>query len=342
MKRVYVIVLNWNGWRDTISCLESLFRQTSVSYRVVVCDNASTDGSIAYIEGWAQGNLPSGFRVAPPAGVAHHPVPRPISYVVYDRREAEAGGRKDCDPEMVLIQTGSNLGFAGGNNVGIRYALQHLDAQYFWLLNNDTFADPAALSALVSRADTSIDIGIVGSTLRYFDRPECVQAYGGATFSPILSRSRPIGEGESFRLMSAREAAELERRMGYVIGASMLVTRPFVEQIGLMQEDYFLYYEELDWAVRAKRHRGIAFKLGYAPGSIVYHKVGASAGSKTRSLASLQYLHRNELRFMKRFYPALAVITRVSFVLSAIKAMLKGRREEAKLFVTLAWRRVEV
>lgn len=340
MERVYVVVLNWNGWRDTIACLESLLAQTADNYRIVVCDNASTDESIEKIQCWARGELVDSYVPAVPVGVTRPAVGTIVDHVVYDRGTAERGGASEVDPLLTLIQTGSNLGFAGGNNVGLRYAISRGDGRYFWLLNNDTYADRDALRALTERAARTSDTGIVGSVLRYFNRPDTVQAYGGASFCPLLSRARPICEGEVFRQLSPLEADTIERRLGYVIGASMLVSRQFIDRVGLMQEDYFLYFEELDWATRGRRCKSGSFKLAFSAHSIVFHKVGASTGSRARSLTSLRYLHSNELRFMKRFYPRLVTVTRLGLLVNAGKALLRGRVDEGRLLLTLAASRV--
>ena len=136
---VYVILLNWNGWKDTIHCLESLFRSDYSDYRVIVCDNASTDGSMEKIKAWAEGKvMPDEELNDQLKPLVFPPVAKPIAYVEYNRAEAEAGGNgSEKNTPLVLIQNGSNDGFSAGNNVGIRYALKK-NADYIWLLNNDT------------------------------------------------------------------------------------------------------------------------------------------------------------------------------------------------------------
>lgn len=122
--KVYVIILNWNGWEDTIECLESVFRNIYPSYTVIVCDNGSHDGSLERIKLWAEGKLdvlvPSHNPLRP---LSYPPVIKPIPYIEYYREDAEKGGINDGKIPLVLIQTGGNLGFAGGNNVGLRYIL---------------------------------------------------------------------------------------------------------------------------------------------------------------------------------------------------------------------------
>ncbi|ADI15956.1 glycosyltransferase family 2 protein [Truepera radiovictrix] len=257
---VYIVLVNWNGWRDTDACLASLKALDYPNARVVVVDNASTDGSVAELQ----------------------------------RRH----------PDLTLLPSGANLGFAGGNNVGLRYALEQ-GADYVWLLNNDTLVEPDALTHLVARAQAGaagLPVGLCGSTLIYESRRDTVQALGGARYNRWWGTVAHIGRHRPRELPI--DAAAVERQLDYLIGASMLVSRPFLETIGLMQEDYFLYFEELDWAVRARGR----FALAYAPQSVVYHKEGASIGGNDRARAAKsftadRYALQNRVRFTRRFYP---------------------------------------
>lgn len=289
-KKVYIVLLNWNGWQDTVSCLESIFRSSYSNWTVVVCDNGSADHSIEYIKAWADGLQPAKAVSKELASLTQPASPKPIAWREYDRAAGEAGGKAD-DPQLVLIQTGANLGFAGGCNVGIRYALARDDMDYVWLLNNDTVIRPDTLQHMLARMQSEQNAGICGSTQIFLDRPNVVQAYGGAVFNKWSGRSRPIGAG-SFSHDSI-DAKAVEKQLNYIIGASMLVSRPFLETVGLMADDYFLYYEEIDWAVR-----GQSFKLVFAPDSIVYHRVGGSTASKI----SLYYMYINRLKFSWRFF----------------------------------------
>jgi len=298
--KVSIIVLNWNGWQDTIECLESLFRLDYPSFQIILCDNASTDGSIEQIKAWAQGEVLATVRNEDLAYLTVPPVPKPILF-----REFTADLKwKDISnltPDLVLIQTGGNLGFAGGNNVGLRFALAQSDCDLAWLLNNDTIVAPDALLALVERMRQRPDVGICGSTLLYYNEPETVQALGGSIYSRWTARGGHLGGGTKYDRFSSHEW--VESRMNYVVGASMLVRRKFIEEVGLMSENYFLYFEEIDWATRGKGR----FQLAFAPKSIVYHKEGASIGTgrttTLQSKTSEYYATRNRVLFTARFFP---------------------------------------
>lgn len=276
---VAVIVLNWNGWRDTLACVDSLSQFAPSNVQIVVCDNGSSDGSFEHLKSaWAL-RFGAGFQ-------SYANVAAAVS--------AEALHR------VVLIQTGANLGFAGGCNVGLRFALAG-SARYFWLLNNDTEIEPGAVEALLKRLSRDELLGMCGSRLVFHDNPRVVQARGGAQYDPRTGVAQHLGAHESIDEIDLPE--QIEARMDYVVGASMMVTRHFLDQVGLMSEDYFLYFEEIDWAMRGKAK---GFKLGYAPDSVVRHKEGGSIGTdsrKTGSLLSYRYLSRNRLLFTARFFP---------------------------------------
>ena len=254
---VFIVLLNWNGLQDTDACLGSLAGLDYPNYRVVIVDNASSDGS-----------------------------------------EAELRRRH---PGLTLLQSGANLGFAGGNNVGLRYALKN-GAEYVWLLNNDTLVEPDALTQLVKKMQLEPALGLCGSTLLYEGQRDTVQALGGAHYNRWLGTVAHIGQHEPW-LQNPNEK-QVEAKLSYLIGASTLASRRFLETVGLLQDDYFLYFEELDWAARARGR----FRLGYAAKSIVYHKEGSSIGGTDRAKAGKSYTAdlyalKNRVRFTRRFYP---------------------------------------
>ena len=286
-----VVIVNWNGCEDTLSCLASLVGSLSVQDQVVICDNASSDNSINFIKDWAT------FSRNP-------------SWVEHDRDTAIHGGAPG-DPTLVLVNTGGNLGFAGGNNVGIRYALAR-GHDFVWLLNGDTIVNSTSLSSLRERMEEDSSIGMCGSTLVYYNEPNVVQALGGARFDTAKGIGEHIGLG--LKLNSLPERHVIEPALDYVVGASMMVSRKFLERVGPMCEDYFLYFEEIDWAMRSK---GL-FKLAWARESVVLHKEGGSIGSSHRSRpsdVSLSFMYRSRLLFARNHTPDQfwSVFRRVAF-----------------------------
>ena len=318
----YVIILNWNGWRDTIECLESVLRQDYERFRVIVCDNASGDDSLDHIAEWARGHLAARCFSPELQHLTDPPIPKPVPFLRIKANDQI--GFESRAERLFLVQTGANLGFSGGNNVGLRLALGAKDFEYAWLLNNDTVVDPQALRSLVAEMRNRPDVGICGSKLLYYHAPQRVQALGGSTYNRWTGRGACIGRGWEISKIPSRQ--EVEAKMHLVFGASMFVRRSFLERIGLLDERYFLYFEENDWAARAKGQ----FALAYCPGSIVYHKEGASIGSseikgKPRSGLSEWFASRNRVLFTRSHYPAALATVLLAMLMSALHRLASGQ-----------------
>jgi GT2 family glycosyltransferase/SAM-dependent methyltransferase len=275
---VAIILVNWNGRVDTLTCLQSLLYLRDTDFRVLVCDNGSSDGSLAAFAQWGKRSLSgtrSGVRIVSAAGL----------------------GAAQLDEFLTIVNIGANLGFAAANNIGIKIALSVNTIDAVWLLNNDTEVEQDTLSALRNRVAEDLDIGICGSTLVFFNDRTRVQSLG-TRYNLSLGFGKMLGFGLPPDHLPLRK--DIERSITYVQGASMFVTRRYIEAIGPMQEDYFLYFEELDWSIRGAKR----FKLGWAPNSVVFHKEGSSIGTSTRGRASnlsIYYYNVNSLRVTARF-----------------------------------------
>jgi len=327
--RVYVILVNYNSWYDTVECLESLCRLDYNDVTIVIVDNGSSDESLRYIQNWSAGKFDiRTARREGPSSFIFPPYQKPISCVIYDREMAELGGEATINARIVLVRNPENSGFAGGCNVGIRYALARNDAAYVWLLNNDTVVDPGALRALVKRMVDRPDCGMCGSTLLFYHRPDRVQAYGGGRYMALLGLSWHIGFMRKF--VQPPSPQRSERYMNYVVGASLFVRSSFLKEIGLMNEEYFLFFEELDWAFRSRHQYGIA----YAPDSIVYHKIGGSIGTSSnpaqKSVVCDYYSLRNRLKFTRRYCSYCLPTVYAVILIEAFIRCLVGRWDLAR------------
>ncbi len=225
---VWVVVLNWHNAPDTEACLESLQAVSDPELAVVVVDNGSTDGSADRLERW-----------------------------IASRR-----GRDAFWQRLVFLPSPTNLGYAGGNNLGIRQALDQ-GAEYVVLLNNDTLVDPAFALHLVRAAQQCPRVAVVGSVIATL--PERKIYFAGGTVRLLRQHYR-----------SAPDADVPSAATEIVSGSSILLTRDFLLREGLLCEAMFLYGEEMELCHRA-RSRGYAVRVAY--GSRVYHKVGAALGS---------------------------------------------------------------
>jgi GT2 family glycosyltransferase len=306
---VYIVVLNWNGSQDTRTCIDSL-RQTAYPNAVyLVCDNASDSADLEQLRNWGAG-LPGG-----------------LAEVAVGTGQVNLGLATPSVGQTLLLHTGDNLGFAGGVNLGLRFAAAQPDFEYAWVLNNDTEVEAGALDKLVDRMQSDPDIGICGSTLVYHGKREQVQALGGASYQPWRGRSRALGAFSAVREIPANPSA-VEARMDYVVGAAMLISRRFLEVVGPMDDRYFLYSEEHDWAHRGRK---MGFKLAWVPGSMVFHKHGATIGTSAHggSSLSLFYLFRSKALFTWRHYPWRLPVVMIWLLWDGLKFLLKGHPTKA-------------
>lgn len=298
--RLGVVLVNYKGSADTLECLESLLR-SDVPIRVVVVDNASGDGSVERIVDWASGRVP---WEAPETALGHlssPPLEKPLDIRVLE--DADALIEAPSEERLAVIRSTSNLGFAGGNNLGIRHLMLDPAIEAFWLLNNDTVVEPSAARALLATIRAEPSAGMIGTVIRYYNAPDTVQALGGMTFNPLTGSNAGIHGNKPYKAPWDGRAAA--RKAVCVLGASLTATRRFVDTVGLMSEAYFLYFEEMDWALR----NGGRFAIGLARGSVVYHKHGGSIGSSSkkggRTPQAEYWLLRARLLFYRRYYPLL-------------------------------------
>jgi len=235
---VYVVILTWNHLADTLACLETVQRLTYPRYRLLVVDNASTDGT--------------------PATIAAR------------------------FPEAEVIVNAANLGFAGGNNVGLRRALE-AGADYVLLLNNDTLVAPDMLDELVAAALADSQAGLLSPKMYYADQPDRLW-YAGARQQPLTLAAVHTHRGEKDTVgPTTRQAVD------YIFGGAMLIRRAVLEEVGLFDPGYFMYYEDLDFCLRV---RAAGYRLLYVPRARLWHRVAAS----TQEQRPLWFYYRAQSR----------------------------------------------
>ena len=193
---------------------------------------------------------------------------------------------KDDFPEIILIISQENLGFAGGNNLGVDKA----KGEYCLFINNDTEVEPDFLEPLISRMQSDESIGMLSPKIRFHHTPDTIQYAGYTRYHPITMRQQLIGYRE--KDVGQHDAG------GYtfaVHGAAMMVPMKIIDQIGSMDEIFFLYYEEHDWCERVKK---AGYKMYYESNSIVWHKESISTGRESPLKA--YYITRNRILFTRR------------------------------------------
>jgi GT2 family glycosyltransferase len=191
-------------------------------------------------------------------------------------------------PGVTIIENGENLGYAGGNNVGLRYAMAE-EADYALLLNNDTVVDPAFLRILVYAVQAEPAVGIAGPTIYYHERPDVIWSAGGA-IDWQRGNTRMVGLDERGEGQFGAEP----RAVDFVTGCAMLIRRTVMEKAGLLDERFFAYYEETEWCVRVAR---AGYKIVHVPLARMWHKISPSAQADSPLVH--YYMTRNRLLFLK-------------------------------------------
>ena len=257
--KVSIIIVNWNGKTDTLECLESLKNNDYPNYEVVIIDNGSKEK----------------FQVS--------------------------------DPKIKVIYNKENLGFSGGNNVGIKYALKN-KANYILLLNNDTIVSNDFLSKMVKVAKRDDKIGMVGPKIYFHNEKTRLRPategttarqekiwFAGGKINWLYNKGTMIGYNEVDN--GQYDKPEIQKT-DYITGCCVLVKKEVIKKIGLIPEEYFLYYEDTDWSLKAQKQ---GYKCVFTPKATIWHK-----GSKSSIAESPSYIYyhiRNGLILAKKYAP---------------------------------------
>jgi len=239
---VVCVVVNWNGWEDTIACLDSLRRQDYAELDVIVIDNGSTNDSVERIR------------------AAH--------------------------PWVSVHETGKNLGFPSGCNVGTRMAYERR-ADLIWLLNNDTVTPPDTVSSLVRTWLHHPEAGAIGAVLYYMHEPGAVQAWGGGS----------INLGNAF-IRHFTGPASFSAGNTFFTGASLLLPREVCETVGIFFEGFFMYCDDVDLCVRIHR---AGYPLVMCEDTAILHREGGS--SPKRNPLIDQFATTSTMRLLQRIAP---------------------------------------
>lgn len=296
-----IVMVNWNSWPETIEALEAVFRMQDFDGPVVVCDNASGDGSLAYIRQWGEGKLCALPESRDPEirALVIPPVEKDFQLASLSCTEVET---RALPADMIasrlwLVNCADNRGFGAGSNVGIKLLQRMPNIQNFWLLNCDALPARRAYRELKNEMPVLRQPLICGSVLMEYWKPSTVQSCG-ANYNPLL-----CSMSDNFRDMPATKLQGMENtyHVDYPVGASIVVNREFLDSIGFMCEDYFLYFEELDWVMRF----GWPSRAFVVTSSRVYHKGGSTTGAgssyRTRSLKADYYFLRSRILFAIKF-----------------------------------------
>ena len=225
-------------------------------------------------------------------------------------------------PHVNTIRSNQNLGFAGGNNLGIKMA----KGKYFFLINNDTIFKDYTIQPLIERLESSPTIGMVCPKIRFTWGTNPIQFAGYTPLSKITVRNQAIGYGEE-----DKGQYDIPHPTPYAHGAAMMIKREAIEKVGLMPECYFLYYEELDWSMMFSR---AGYDIWYEPACTIYHKESQSTGQN--SSLRTYYITRNRLLLVKRNWHGLIKYLSFSYLIGIVtvrdlcKFAIKGKTDHIK------------
>jgi len=278
LPEVAVILLNWNGWQDTVECLESLFQINYPSFQVILVDNNSQDNSLDQIRSYCKGELTVKSKF-----FQYTSLNKPVDLFEFDEEELNDPEFSDSSTEiigkikdspskcsLVLIKNSTNYGFAKGNNIGIRFALDVLEAPYTLLLNNDTVVDKEFLRELVNVAKSDDKIALVGSKIYYYDfqgKTDEIWCVGGKIDLNKYPGHYAVLEDVD---IDSYKGSTLD--VDWVSGAAMLIKSEKIP-FHYLNEEFFFGCEDADLALKLHQQ---GFKAITALNSIVWHKIGSS------------------------------------------------------------------
>jgi len=295
--RVSIITLNWNGWRDTVDCLASLYSQIYENFDVIVVDNGSTDESISRIVDFCVKNSIRPFIVT----------------------ESEVGGFRKIkvysntppNKRLILIKNRANYGFAKGSNVGAFFAINNLDPKFLLFINNDIIIkDSLFLKKFVSVCEGIESLGVAGVKVRNFWTGE-VWCLGGGRVNALT------GDTKFYR-----DEAGGVFECDYVSGCCMLVEARVFKSLNGFNEAYFCYYEDVEFSIKC---RSMGLRNVCIPHLEVYHKISRTSG---RNLVHVYYLTRNRIKFAKSRGLVNAIL---AVAYSFIKPVLRMKSGEDEL-----------
>jgi GT2 family glycosyltransferase len=301
--KVVIIILNWNGWKDTIECLESLYQIAYPNFTAILVDNGSENDSLNQIRAYCAGDIQ-----VESAYFHYTQKNKPIKVVEFSRIESE---QKRCrfdetaktlvGQNIILIKNEKNFGFAEGNNIGIRFAIRVLDPEYFVLLNNDTVVDKNFLNEFVNFAFKKDEVAGLNPIVYYYNDTKRIQTMGVELQKNFFNRlGIKLTKVTDFQWIKSGEldfqGNSNPIKVDSLIGCCIFIKADVIKKHGLMDELFFVYHEESDWLFRIS-------KKGYyyycIPQSKIWHKYSMSSKSNVFPI-SLYYGTRNEFLFARK------------------------------------------
>jgi len=325
------IVLNWEGWKDTVECLESIFQVQFLNYQVVVVDNNSKDNSIEKIKEWAKGKIPVQSKY-----LTYTPDCKPISYAEVGLQDHSAENAR-----LILMKLPANIGFARGNNAGIRYALLHLKSDHIMILNNDTVIYRDSLMQLIDVFKNDPNIGLVG--------PKIIDYFTGIHWQGVAYKRLSVMDNILYftplmKLVAKTPIGRINLVKGEtplkvygIAGCCMLFRTKVLEEIGMFDETTFLGWEEY---IIAEKLLNKGYSTYVVPKATILHKVARDT-VKIEPVEKTIIFMKSEIYFQKQylkwpFYKrAIIKLVRLLIFVVGSLAIASYRRNLARLIKVL-------
>ena len=286
--KVTVLIINYKNWHDTIECLESVFKSNHKDLEVIVVDNSPDNTSITKLEEWTKGALNVNQTRYPE--LVFPEITKPLECVLLSEEEFYTSQTTKL---LTIVKAKNNNGFAAANNIFLKKKLQQKKTgEFVFLLNNDTVIPPDTITNLIKNIKKEPKIGLAGCTLLEYNNSTKIQSVGGV-YSPFFGITKQALEGVS---LEGLKALKSKIKIDYPAGAAMFLSTEVLRTLGLLNEEYFLYFEELDWVKKGESQ----YQTTYFDDCFVYHKGGESIGSNKKSYISDKYSIINRINFAKK------------------------------------------
>tara|TARA_R110002096_G_scaffold6305_4_gene29262 strand:- start:22909 stop:23940 length:1032 start_codon:yes stop_codon:yes gene_type:complete len=320
MPKICVILVNFNGWRDTLECLESLRNLNYRNVQVIVVDNCSGDDSLLQLHAQLSKveEFSSVSQVKRNEFRLEDGVTVNVSTIDWQESSSTVGEHGYVWP-LAIIESDCNRGFSGGNNIGIRFALSECNAHYCWLLNNDTIVDRYSLDELYrtfrERESAEKPLAFCGSVIMDFDERNVIQSFGGGLVNPYFGTTKSFLAGTTLKSLPVGTPCRVP---DYISGCSLLLKASQIDRTGLLDEAYFLYWEDTEWSYRCK---SLGMDIAVASESKIWHRRGSTS---TRYPIAGFYNTRNSLWFFRQYFPGTLIFCLLLKPLSIFAVALKN------------------
>ncbi len=295
IKLIYkIIIVNYNRYPDTIECLESILKSSYQNFQLFIVDNSLKNEDYEMFKKWSQ-NIPIPIQTKFPNIV--FPFSYKSSKDILFLKEEEIEYKNSINQKIIFIRSAINKGFSAANNVVLKYLKNQDKFDYIWLLNNDTVVPTNFLYDITGKLSILKNkVGIIGNSLCYYDFCDKLQCVANE-YNNWLAHTFPVYAGLLYSEISKEDIYDL-----IPIGASMFIKKECFDKVGLLEEDYFLYFEEWDYTSRAKKK---SWESVIFTGVYIYHKHGTTIDKgnkegKTKTIFSDYYLLKNKIVFAKK------------------------------------------